>query len=335
MKSSIFDLAENWENNESTALLNMIKLIEYADSLGFSEAWVGEHHFNSFTPCSSILPLISYALARTKQIKIGSATVLLPHYHPIKLAEEIATLDLLSDGRFLFGFARGAFPIFDIAMGNNPTNNRKIMLEGAQIIADLLFKDQVSFEGEFFDINHISIRPHPKGLVPFFIASMDTETLKKSAQYGYNFLGGFTLSPQRAREFYDLFAENAPNPFEFVLTRAIYIDEDRKKAQERAQVGADIFSQCMLRANESNPTFEAIIKTSDYEEFRAEFFSEEKIVENMIVGTPKDCLEQILSLREQIPFTTLSLKLLSSSLEDSKNILKLYKENIMPTLAQK
>ncbi|EEO25413.1 LLM class flavin-dependent oxidoreductase [Helicobacter winghamensis] len=333
MKSAIFELIENWEDNETTAIASAMELLEYADSLGFDEAWIGEHHFNSFTLCPSPIALMSHALARTKHIKIGSAAILLPHYHPIKLAEEIAMLDLLSKGRFLFGFARGAFPIFDIAMGNNASNNRKIMLENAEIIHNLLFKDQVRFEGEFFEINNVSIRPHPKGLIPFFVASLDKQTLIDSAKRGYSFLGAFTLSIKNAKEIYELFAQNATTKsFEFALTRAIYIDEDRNKAQEKAHIGADIFSQCMLRANESNPTFEAIIKTTDYEEFRADFFSKEKILENMIIGTPQDCLEQILELKKQVPITTLSLKLLSSRLEDSKNILKLYKERIIPYL---
>ncbi|TLD86798.1 LLM class flavin-dependent oxidoreductase [Helicobacter sp. MIT 05-5294] len=334
MKSSIFELVENWTNNEVTAVSDAIELIEYADKLGFDEAWIGEHHFNSFTLCPAILTLIGYALARTKQIKVGSAAILLPHYHPIQLSEEIATLDLLSSGRFLFGFARGAFPIFDISMGNNPNNNRKIMLENAKVVHDLLFKEQVTHEGEFFDLNNISIRPHPRGLIPFYVASNHEETLKISAQRGYNFLGALTLEAKRAKEIYDIFAQNGAKDLEYVLTRAIYIDENRSVAEEKAQIGVDIFTQCMLRANESNPTFDAIMKASDYsyEEFRAEFFNKNKILKCMIVGTPKDCVEQILELRKQIEFNTLSLKLLSSKLEDSKNILKLYKERVLPYL---
>jgi len=78
--------------------------------------------------------------------------------------------------------------------------------------------------------------------------------------------------------------------------------------------------------------FRSHYQTTDYEEFRADFFSKNKILDNAIIGTPKDCLEQILELKKQVPFTTLSLKLLSSKIEDSKNILKLYKEFVIPHL---
>lgn len=149
LKSGIFTLIENWDNNEANTILDSLALIQHCDALGLDEVWIGEHHFNNFTLCSAIIPLISAALAQTQNIKIGSAAILLPHYHPIRISEEIATLDLISKGRFLFGFARGAFPIFDIAMGNNAKNNRDIMLENAQIIHNLLFKEQVNFSGDF------------------------------------------------------------------------------------------------------------------------------------------------------------------------------------------
>lgn len=331
MQSGVFDFVENWENNEALAFSNTIALLKYADDLGFHEAWVGEHHFNHFTPSPAPIALISHALAYTQQIKIGSAAILLPHYHPIRLAEEIAVLDLLSRGRFLFGFARGAFPIFDRVMGDDVANNRKIMLDNAAIIHDLLFKDQVHFSGDFPAIKHVSIRPQPKGLIPFFIASLEEQTLIESARRGYNFLGFLTLSPQRAKALHTLFVENgALASFEFTLMRAIYIDEDGEKAREQAYKNAEIFSQCMLRANEANTTFEEILKTTDYEQFRFTFFNRDRILENMIVGTPQECLEQILALKHQVGITTLCIKPLSSNLEDSKSILKLYKEHIFP-----
>ncbi|PZT48685.1 luciferase [Helicobacter valdiviensis] len=330
MKSGIFTLMENWNNNEENALHSTFELIRYCDELGLDEAWIGEHHFNNFTTCSSIIPLLSYALATTQKIKIGSAAILLPHYHPIKLSEEIATLDILGKGRFLFGFARGAFPIFDIAMGANAETNREIMLENAEIIHELLYKSQVSYDGKYFEINNISICPHPTHLIPFFVASDHEETLIKSAKAGYNFLGSLTLEKKRAQEIHTFFKTHSKQPYEFTLARAFYVDKDRKSAEEKARIGVDIFAQRMLKANKENPTFESIIKTSDYEEFRADFFNKDKILENLIVGTPKDCIEQIKNLQKEIPFSTLALKLLTPNLEEAKEQLRIYKQEILP-----
>lgn len=113
---------------------------------------------------------------------------------------------------------------------------------------------------------------------------------------------------------------------------SFYLGEEMLEKINKAQIGVDIFTQCMLRANENNPTFESIIKTSDYEEFRADFFNKDKILKTMIVGTPQDCIEQIRDLQKEYGVTSLALKLLSSNLEDSKNILNIYKEQILPNL---
>ncbi|MDE5602527.1 MAG: LLM class flavin-dependent oxidoreductase, partial [Helicobacter sp.] len=308
MKYGIFNLIENWNDDEEKTLLESLDLIKYCDELGFDEMWIGEHHFNNFSICSSTMTLISYALAKTKNIKIGSAALLLPYYHPIELAEEIATLDLISEGRFLFGFARGVFSFFDIAK-NNPANNREVMMESSQIIHNLLFKEQNHFKGKYFKLNDISIRPHPRGYIPFYIASDDEVTLQRAASLGYHFLGSLTLEEGRACEIHKIFSQKRQE-YEFVLTRAFYVDEDRNVAKEKAQIGVDIFTQCMRKG--SNLVFEKMSNDGDGE-FRVEFFNKEKILESMIVGTPKDCMEQIRTLQEKVSFTSIALKLLVSN----------------------
>ncbi|WP_233704100.1 LLM class flavin-dependent oxidoreductase [Helicobacter mesocricetorum] len=325
MKCGIFNLMENWNDDEERTLLESLELIQYCDELGFDEMWIGEHHFNSFSICSSAMTLISCALAKTKKIKIGSAALLLPYYHPIELAEEIATLDLISQGRFLFGFARGVFSYFDISK-NNPISNREIMMESAEVIHNLLFKEQIHFKGEYFSLEDISLRPHPRGCIPFYIASDDEVTLQRAASLGYHFLGSLTLKESRACEIHKIFSQKR-REYEFVLTRAFYADEDRNVAKEKAQIAVDIFTQCMLKG--SNLVFEKIADTGD-EEFRAEFFNKEKILESMIVGNPKDCIEQIRTLQMRVPFTSLALKLLGSNLEDFKRNVKTFKEEIFP-----
>ena len=205
-------------------------------------------------------------------------------------------------------------------MGKNAKNILDIKLENAQISSNLIFKEQVNYNKNFLEINNISIRPHPKELIPINIASTHKPTLQKAANLGYNFLGSLTLDSTEAKEIHQIFQTNAKK-YDFTLMRAFYVDKDRKVAEEQAQIGVDIFTQCMLRANENNPTVESIIKTSDYEEFRADFFNKDKILKTMIVGTPQDCIEQIRDLQKEYGVTSLALKLLSSNLEDSKNIL--------------
>ena len=89
--------------------MEQLRLVEMADQLGFDEAWFGEHHFNGFSVIPDPATMIAYAAARTNKIRLGTAGFLAPFYHPIRLAESIAVLDNLSQGRINVGVAKGGF----------------------------------------------------------------------------------------------------------------------------------------------------------------------------------------------------------------------------------
>ena len=81
--------------------------VVYAEELGFHSAWVAEHHFSRYGLGSSSLVFSASVAAQTKKIRLGTAILIPPLHHPIKLAEDAATLDLVSGGRLDAGFGRG------------------------------------------------------------------------------------------------------------------------------------------------------------------------------------------------------------------------------------
>ena len=112
MKFGIFDqLPCSEEQIPSQRYRDVVSQAKLADELGFDQVWLAELHFN---PRFSMMPaplLVASAIAQaTKNIRIGTAVNLLPLHQPIRLAEEIATLDQLSEGRAIFGIGRGALP---------------------------------------------------------------------------------------------------------------------------------------------------------------------------------------------------------------------------------
>ncbi len=82
--------------------------VQYGEALGFQSAWFAEHHFTRYGLGSSSLLILGHIAARTETIRLGTAILVPPLHHPIRLAEETATLDLLSGGRLDFGFGRGS-----------------------------------------------------------------------------------------------------------------------------------------------------------------------------------------------------------------------------------
>ncbi|MBD2434003.1 LLM class flavin-dependent oxidoreductase [Fischerella sp. FACHB-380] len=103
MKTGLFCNYEDNHQSVQRAISEQVTLIQHAESLGFEEAWVTEHHFNDFSVSSSILVLLAHLAAVTSTIRLGSAAVLLAFHNPILVAESIATLDHLCYGRLALG----------------------------------------------------------------------------------------------------------------------------------------------------------------------------------------------------------------------------------------
>src|SRR5260221_9926725 len=114
MEFGYFTLSDNqYENNPRTAnqfVADITKEALYADKLGMHSAWIGEHHFNSLGVLSCPDLVLAYIASRTKHIRLAPAVTVLPLHHPIRVAEQWATLDLLSHGRVDFAARRGHEP---------------------------------------------------------------------------------------------------------------------------------------------------------------------------------------------------------------------------------
>jgi alkanesulfonate monooxygenase SsuD/methylene tetrahydromethanopterin reductase-like flavin-dependent oxidoreductase (luciferase family) len=122
----------------------------HAEALGFESVWPVEQHFD---PDLSILPapllLLAALSQRTRSLRLGIAIVLLPLSHPVRVAEEIATLDVLSNGRVEFGIGRGSLPEHFVGFGIAQSESRDRFVEGLEIIRQAWISDRFSHNGRF------------------------------------------------------------------------------------------------------------------------------------------------------------------------------------------
>src|SRR5438477_6391464 len=128
--------------------------IRWADELGYSEAWVGEHHTAPWEPNPAPDLLVAQALLQTKQIRLGPGGFLLPYHHPAELANRAAMLDHLSQGRLLLGIAAGGLTS-DWAMFNVDGNagvNRAMTRESLEIILKLWTEDEFEYRGQSWTV---------------------------------------------------------------------------------------------------------------------------------------------------------------------------------------
>src|SRR6202163_4129289 len=129
----------------------------HAEALGFDSVWPVEQHFNANL---SILPsplLMLAAIAeRTRTLRLGIAIILLPLSHPIRVAEEIATLDVLSNGRVEFGIGRGSIPTHFAGFGVPQAESRDRFVEALEVIIQAWTKERVSYDGRFFKVDNLT-----------------------------------------------------------------------------------------------------------------------------------------------------------------------------------
>ncbi|HAQ43455.1 MAG TPA: hypothetical protein DCQ67_05710 [Acidimicrobiaceae bacterium] len=203
-----------------------------ADELGFDHVWFTEHHFLEDGYLPAFQPLAGAIAARTKQIRISNDIALLPLYHPIRLAEELAVLDQISNGRMEFGIGMGYVPKEFDAFGV-PLRNRVSMTDEAIEILRLAWGEgPFSFKGKRYNLSNIDVHPKPvqPGGPPLWIAAMKEPGALRAARFGTNLL------PQgRREEVLDPWrdAVNAkgedPDDYRVGIIRSVYVTDDRER----------------------------------------------------------------------------------------------------------
>jgi alkanesulfonate monooxygenase SsuD/methylene tetrahydromethanopterin reductase-like flavin-dependent oxidoreductase (luciferase family) len=141
----------------ATLLAETVELIVAAERLGFDSAWVAQHHFGSLVgTLPSPLPFLAAVAARTRSIRLGTAVVILPLEHPVRLAEDAAVVDLLSGGRLELGLGSGTDPAALTALGYDAERRRELMREGLRAVLGCL-------RGEPLPTGHV-VQPRAPGL---------------------------------------------------------------------------------------------------------------------------------------------------------------------------
>src|SRR5271166_1922658 len=140
---------------------DFIAQIELGDALGFDTAWLGEIHFNrAFSILADPLMVLAAAAQRTSRIRLGTAVTLLPLHNPIKIAEQAATADILSDGRLEFGVGRGVAYQYR-GYGIPQEESRERFEEALDFILQAWTNETISFEGKYFRARDLSLVPKP------------------------------------------------------------------------------------------------------------------------------------------------------------------------------
>ena len=148
--------------NPSLALERDMQLIEHLDTLGFDEAWIGEHHSAGYEIIASPEVFIAAVAQRTRSIRLGTGVSSLPYHHPFMLADRLVLLDHLTRGRLMIGVGPGALPSDASMMGIDPARQRDMMEESLEAILALLAGDRpVTMETDWFRLVDARLQLRP------------------------------------------------------------------------------------------------------------------------------------------------------------------------------
>jgi alkanesulfonate monooxygenase SsuD/methylene tetrahydromethanopterin reductase-like flavin-dependent oxidoreductase (luciferase family) len=325
-----------------------LRLADLAEPLGFESVWGVEHHFTDYTMCPDVLQFLTWVAGRTRHVQLGSMVVVLPWHDPLRVAEQVAVLDHLSDGRLVFGIGRGLgrveFEGFRVPMDES----RARFVESAEMILRGLETGICEYDGIFVKQPRKTLRPRPwktfRGRS--YAAAVSPESAQIMARLGV----GILIIPQKpweavAAELEDYRATyrrvNAAEPPATICAGWVFCDPDRDRAHEMAVKYIGGYWQSVLRHYELKG--DHLGKTKGYEYYGAmqdmvtrhgadavtDFF-----LNLQIWGTPADCYDRIVDIRGRVGNDTFvgAFSYAGMPIDEAERNLRLFAREVKPAL---
>jgi alkanesulfonate monooxygenase SsuD/methylene tetrahydromethanopterin reductase-like flavin-dependent oxidoreductase (luciferase family) len=338
-------------HSDAAVLAEHMALGDLAEPLGFDSLFALEHHFTGYAMSPSPTQLLSYYAGRTRRITLGTAVIVLPWHDPVRVAEEIALLDVLSGGRCLFGFGRGAASAEYAGFRVPMEEARARFVEAARIVVKALTEPSFDWDGEFFHIPRTSIRPRPISHPErrFYASSVSPESAEIMAKLGFGLLvimqNEWPKAAEDIERYRDIATSVGHTPRPPIILMNISVAESRPEAQERAQTYLSRkwdsidnhyhFSDGHLASVKGYEFYGNMAKT--YSKLKDESYrrkATEFYVKIQVVGTPDDCLQQLAELHRLTGLDHLVTEFGYGCMphEEAELNMRLFAERVMPVL---
>lgn len=327
-----------------------IKLAILADEMGYDHLWVVEHHFDDYSFCPDNTLFLANMAGRTKRIKLGTGAVIVPWNDPLRVAEKMALLDLLSGGRAIFGMGRGLsrmeYAPFQIDMGTS----RERFDEAAPMIMNALETGFIEGDGKFYPQPRTEIRPRPQKSFKdrTFSVTMSPDSAVTAGRLGIR-QNMFTQGPwEEHKSMIDAhhaeYAKHHPGPAPIPqICDFVLCDEDAGRAEANAtqyvtgylaslmghyELAGDHFKTA--KGYESYGAAVDILKQLGLDEMAKGYLSAH------VWGTPEQCIEKIRARRKIIGNFDLNccIRYAGMPYEVAERTMKLFAEKVIPAAKQ-
>ncbi|WP_126172142.1 LLM class flavin-dependent oxidoreductase [Altericroceibacterium xinjiangense] len=220
-----------------------IENLVLAEELGFDSVWITEHHFTDYSMSNDPLQLLTYIAGRTKRVKLGTQCIIVPWHNPVRLAEKIINLDLLSNGRAILGFGGGLAPHEFAGLGIDQNKARALYNDILDVLIPALETGIIEGEGAFGTIPRRELRPQPVKSFEGrkFCGSLSGNSMVSAAKHGFGNMvlmlpqRGKETPPDKYREVWQEVHGPGTEPPAPMVSGNFYIDESAEYAEAQGQ----------------------------------------------------------------------------------------------------
>ena len=315
-----------------------------ADELGFDTVWLAEHHFSAYGICPSLAVLAGAVARETSRVRIGTAVVIAPFAHPVRIAEEWAMVDIISGGRLEFGLGRGYQPKEFVGLGVSMERTRERFDESLELIRRAWTEERVTFDGDFYSARDLAVlpkpvqRPHP----PLWTAAVSPDTYKLAARRGLKLLTSPSFTPwDILRKNYDAYhaewqaAHGAPGG-EICLNKIIHVADSSREARDNLREPIQWFfrTQAGLISDAEGVPPEQYKFYRRVRENLLSLTEEVALEQAAIVGDPEEVADKVRAHREALGVTNVMGAFSRGGLPHEKvtRSMRLFAEKVMPRL---
>ncbi len=280
-----------------------LERIRIMDRTGYDCVWLAEHHFSDYSICPSVHMMGTWVAAHTERIRIGMAVSLAAFYHPLRLAEEVALLDVLSGGRVNWGAGRGFDQTEFRTFGVVPEESYARYREAVDIVQAAWTHERLSYHGTFHQFEDVEVLPKPlqQPHPPVWLAASSPDAVRGAAESGHAILMDPHASHADIGVKYRLYRgtmqQNGfdPDARNTPMARLISIADTEEEATEIARKGAG-----WLVASYVNPGKFGGKTPTGFADATQEDPVEAYLRDRVITGTPESVRDKLEELAETI-----------------------------------
>jgi alkanesulfonate monooxygenase SsuD/methylene tetrahydromethanopterin reductase-like flavin-dependent oxidoreductase (luciferase family) len=343
--------------SDDEVIANALEQCALADELGYDSVWLGEHHFSPYGTMPDTL-LFGAAVAQiTKTISIGTAVAVPTFTHPVRVAEQIAMLDVMSGGRFRVGLGRGYQSREFNGYGVPQNESKDRFREAVEIIDGLLTHENFSYDGRFWSVSDLTIAPRPKQKPrpPIYVAGSATPSSTEwLVSKNYRCLTGnpYSLDPGSSDEIgHVLLDEQRRQGKHASLEHAWGLLHNVLVADTDAEA-ADVFRANWDLSNEYLYTYARVVEEGeelpeDYKyysrmhdiwaQLRVTDYSDMLAMRGSLIGSPDLVADKLIKLYESTGFTKQLMWMNRGGAVPQKDILRsmeLFAEKVIPQVRE-